>query len=121
MKVLEQMLKEPPTFKYLKAVEESASSVQKFIAHSIFRVFRNGFNSCNVSTSKLHTRSFPQWKYKIEDIDIKKLNYEFISNYAFWLKSKRNCNHNSTIKYLANFKKVVLLCIKMNGFKKTRL
>ncbi len=47
MKVLEQMLEELPVFKYLKAVEESASSVEKFIAYSIFRVFRNGLNSCN--------------------------------------------------------------------------
>jgi site-specific recombinase XerD len=66
-------------------------------------------------TSKDHTQSFLKWKYKIDDIDIRKLNYEFINDYAFWLKTKRNCNHNSAMKYLANFKKVVLLCIK-NGW-----
>jgi site-specific recombinase XerD len=66
-------------------------------------------------TSKAHTQSFLKWKYKLEDIDIKKLNYEFINDYAFWLKSKRRCSHNTTMKYLANFKKVVLLCIK-NGW-----
>jgi site-specific recombinase XerD len=66
-------------------------------------------------TSKDHTQSFLKWKYKIADIDIRKLNYEFINGYAFWLKTKRNCNHNTAMKYLANFKKVVLLCIK-NGW-----
>jgi site-specific recombinase XerD len=66
-------------------------------------------------TSKDHTQSFLKWKYKIDDIDIRKLNYEFINDYAFWLKTKRNCNHNTAMKYLANFKKVVLLCIK-NGW-----
>jgi integrase len=66
-------------------------------------------------TAKQHTHSFIKWKYKVDDIDIKKLNFEFINNYAFWLKTKRNCNHNTTMKYLANFKKVVLLCIK-NGW-----
>ena len=79
-------------------------------------------------TSRDHTRSFLKWKYKVDDIDIRKLNYEFISDYAFWLKSKRSCNHNSTMKYLANFKKVVLICIKngwlqkdpFTGFKLTR-
>jgi len=79
-------------------------------------------------TSRDHTRSFLKWKYQVDDIDIRKLNYEFISDYAFWLKSKRNCNHNSTMKYLANFKKIVLLCIKkgwlqkdpFTGFKLTR-
>jgi len=66
-------------------------------------------------TSLKHTRSFIQWKYKADDIDIKKLNYGFISGYEFWLKSVRNCNHNSTMKYLANFKKIVILCLK-NGW-----
>jgi site-specific recombinase XerD len=66
-------------------------------------------------TTLSHTRSFMQWKYKISDIDIRKLNYEFISGYEFWLKSVRRCNHNSTMKYLANFKKIVILCLK-NGW-----
>lgn len=66
-------------------------------------------------TSLDHTRNFISWKYNKTDFDITKLNYEFISEYAFWLKSVRNCNHNSTMKYLANFKKVVLICIK-NGW-----
>jgi hypothetical protein len=51
-------------------------------------------------TSLKHTGSFIQWKYKADDIDIRKLNYGFISAYEFWLKSVRNCGHNSTMKYL---------------------
>lgn len=66
-------------------------------------------------TSLDHTRNFILWKYKLPDLDVNKLNYEFINDYAFWLKTVRNCNHNSTMKYLANFKKVVLICIK-NGW-----
>lgn len=66
-------------------------------------------------TSLDHTRSFIEWKYKVDDIDVSKLDYGFISSYALWLKTVRNCNHNSTMKYLANFKKVVLICLK-NGW-----
>lgn len=66
-------------------------------------------------TSLDHTRNFIKWKYKLPDLEVNKLNYEFINDYAFWLKTARNCNHNSTMKYLDNFKKVVLLCIK-NGW-----
>lgn len=66
-------------------------------------------------TSFDHTRSFIQWKYGMEDMDIRKLNYEFISEYAFWLKSVRHCSHNTTMKYLSNFKKVVLGCVR-NGW-----
>ena len=66
-------------------------------------------------TSFKHTRSFLQWKYKIDDIDIIKMNYEFISEYEFWLKSVHKCYHNSTMKYLVNFKKIVNRCLK-NGW-----
>ncbi|MBL7838522.1 MAG: site-specific integrase [Cyclobacteriaceae bacterium] len=79
-------------------------------------------------TSYRHTQEFMRWKYKVDDIDIKKLNYEFISNYEFWLKSVRKCDHNTTVKYLSNFKKIVHICIKHGwldkdpfvGFKMTK-
>ncbi len=66
-------------------------------------------------TSYKHTQSFLKWKYKVPDVDIDKLNYEFIAEYAFWLKSVRKCGHNTTVKYLANFKKIVIRCLK-NGW-----
>ncbi|HEY6082789.1 MAG TPA: site-specific integrase, partial [Chitinophagaceae bacterium] len=66
-------------------------------------------------TSLDHTRSFIKWKYGKEDMDIRQLNYEFISEYAFWLKSVRHCGHNTTVKYLSNFKKIVLRCVR-NGW-----
>jgi site-specific recombinase XerD len=66
-------------------------------------------------TSFRHTQEFMKWKYKINDIDIKQLKYEFITDYEFWLKSERNCDHNTSIKYLSNFKKIVHICIK-NGW-----
>lgn len=66
-------------------------------------------------TSFRHTQEFMKWKYKIGDIDIKELKYEFIADYEFWLKSVRKCDHNTSIKYLSNFKKIVHICMK-NGW-----
>jgi len=66
-------------------------------------------------TSLKHTQAFIQSKYKVDDLDITKLDYEFIENYEFWLKSVRNCDHNTAMKYLGNFKKIVRICIK-NGW-----
>lgn len=67
------------------------------------------------TTSLNHTRAFLNWKYCVDDIDIKKLDYEFVADYEFWLKSERNCNHNSAIKYISNFRKIVNICIR-NGW-----
>jgi hypothetical protein len=55
-------------------------------------------------TSLKHTKEFLQWKYKLPDIDIKRIDHEFIMSYDFYLRSERNCNNNSTVKYLKNFK-----------------
>jgi site-specific recombinase XerD len=63
-------------------------------------------------TSMGHTGSFIKWKYGVEDLEIDKLNFEFISDYEFWFKSVRKCNHNTAIKYISNFKKIVNGCIR---------
>ncbi|WEA00564.1 site-specific integrase [Mucilaginibacter sp. SJ] len=63
-------------------------------------------------TTLTHTTAFISWKYGLTDIDVKKLDYEFISEFCFWFKSVQKCNHNSTMKYLSNVKKIVLVCVK---------
>ncbi|WP_457130798.1 site-specific integrase [Mucilaginibacter sp. UYNi724] len=64
------------------------------------------------NTTITHVSTFLKWKYDVEDIEIKKLDHEFISGFCFWFKSVQKCNHNSTMKYLSNFKKIVLICVK---------
>ena len=79
-------------------------------------------------TSLEHTRSYIKWKYGKEDMEITKLDFEFVTDYEFWLKSVRKCNHNSTMKYISNFRKIVNRCIRTGwlakdpflGFKMTK-
>jgi site-specific recombinase XerD len=62
-----------------------------------------------------HTRSFLQWKYKLDDIDIRKLDYEFITELEFWYKSVQHCDHNTTMKYIACVKKMAIRALR-NGW-----
>ncbi|WP_426587554.1 site-specific integrase [Mucilaginibacter sp. R-33] len=66
-------------------------------------------------TSLKHTQAFLIWKYNAHDIDIRAIDHEFIMAYDFYLRSERGCNNNSTVKYLKNFKKIILICIA-NGW-----
>jgi site-specific recombinase XerD len=66
-------------------------------------------------TSLKHTQAFLIWKYNSTDIDIRAIDHEFIMAYDFYLRSERSCNNNSTVKYLKNFKKIILICIA-NGW-----
>jgi site-specific recombinase XerD len=66
-------------------------------------------------TSLKHTQAFLKWKYKVDDINIEGVNHEFIMSYDFYLRSERKCANNSTVKYMKNFKKIILMCID-NGW-----
>lgn len=66
-------------------------------------------------TTLKHTRSFMLWKYGITDTEIRNIDFEFITEFEFWFKSVRKCGHNTTIKYLENFRKVINRCIR-NGW-----
>lgn len=62
-------------------------------------------------TSLKHTQEFLNWKYKISDIDITKIDHAFIMDYDFWLRSVRKCANNTAVKYIKNFKKIIRLCM----------
>ena len=66
-------------------------------------------------TSLKHTQEFLNWKYKISDIDITKIDHAFIMDYDFWLRSVRKCANNTAVKYIKNFKKIMRLCMA-NGW-----
>jgi site-specific recombinase XerD len=66
-------------------------------------------------TSLKHTIAFLNWKYKVSDIDIRKIDHEFVTSYEFYLKSVHKCNQNTTAKYIKNFGKIVRRCLA-NGW-----
>ncbi|WP_425568802.1 phage integrase SAM-like domain-containing protein [Ravibacter arvi] len=59
-------------------------------------------------TSLEQTREFIECKYSAPDIEIQKPDYEFISEYAFWLKTARKCNHNTAVRAKNGSKKIPL-------------
>ncbi len=59
-------------------------------------------------TAKSHIKEYLHFKYNLVDIDFRDLNYEFIKDYEFYLKTEKSCNNNTTVKYITNFKKIVL-------------
>ena len=53
-------------------------------------------------TACAHLGSYIEWKYQKNDFEIKDLNYEFISQFVFWLKSERKCGHNIPAPLIIN-------------------
>jgi site-specific recombinase XerD len=66
-------------------------------------------------TTLSHTKEFLKHQYKINDISIKRVDIAFINDFDFYLRNTKNCNNNSTIKYIRNFGKIVKQCY-VNGW-----
>ncbi|MFV8334289.1 site-specific integrase [Flavobacterium sp. GSP14] len=62
-------------------------------------------------TSLKHTKDFLHWKYNLSDINIEKIDYAFITEYEFYLRSVRKCNNNTAVKYVKNFHKIINQCL----------
>ncbi|NVO11885.1 MAG: site-specific integrase [Bacteroidales bacterium] len=63
-------------------------------------------------TTLKHVKEFMLHQYKAKDMYLHEVKYEFITSLELYLKTVRNCGHNSTLKYIFNFKKVVFLALK---------
>jgi len=63
-------------------------------------------------TAKSHVAEFISFKYGKEDIDFKDLDYDFVADFEFYLKTERKNAKNTALKYISNFKKIVLRAIK---------
>jgi site-specific recombinase XerD len=62
-------------------------------------------------TSLRHIKNFILWKFNISDINIEKIDYAFITEFEFYLRTVRKCNNNSAVKYVKNFHKIINQCL----------
>ncbi|MBN8836348.1 MAG: site-specific integrase [Sphingobacteriia bacterium] len=69
-------------------------------------------------TTKKHIVEFLKWKYSTTDIELKKLNFEFITDFEFYLKSQKNIDVNTNAKYIKNVKKIIKDCVAKSWLEK---
>jgi hypothetical protein len=66
-------------------------------------------------TSLKHVKDFIKSVYRTSDIELDKVNYQFLINYEFWLKTNTSCQHNAVIKYINNLGKIIREALR-NGW-----
>jgi site-specific recombinase XerD len=62
-------------------------------------------------TCLMHCKEFMQWQYNISDIPVTKINFAFLTDFDYYLRSVRKCGNNSAIKYIKNLGKIVRICL----------
>jgi len=63
-------------------------------------------------TTLEHIRAFIKYQYNRNDLLLTELNYKFIDELEIYFKTIRKCNHNSSVKYIKNFRKIVNKALK---------
>ena len=58
-----------------------------------------------------HVEQFINEELKAEDYPMNDINHQFITKFEYFLKTKRECNHNSALKYVNNFKKIIRIAL----------
>lgn len=63
------------------------------------------------NTTKKHVQEYVKSEYRRSDIPVRDVNLKFIKGFEYFLKVTKNCNHNSALKYINNFKKIIRLAV----------
>ncbi|MCO5724983.1 site-specific integrase [Robiginitalea marina] len=58
-------------------------------------------------TAYKHVSDYIHFRYQKKDLPLNKLDHSFITGFEYFLKSQKNCGHNTTVKYIVNLKKIV--------------
>lgn len=86
----------------LKLFQEHNDKVEKLVGKDFAPL-----TAVRYKTAKMRLEEYIQKEYNLDDIPIKEVDHKFITGYEYFLKTERNCGHNSAIKYITNFKKIV--------------
>lgn len=100
--------------------------------HTLMEVFRAHNEKCRAlsgislapgtviryETSLRLTEAFLRMTYKKEDCYLDEITHQFVEDYDFYLRTVRRCCHNTTTKYLLNFKKIVRIALAKGWMKK---
>ena len=61
-----------------------------------------------------HVRNYIDYKFNSDDVELRDLDYDFISGFELYLKTIRNCNNNSALKYISCLRKVIFRAMDKN-------
>ena len=62
-------------------------------------------------TTKNHVEEYLRAEYHKSDIPVRDVNLKFIKGFEYFLKVTKACNHNSALKYVNNFKKIIRIAV----------
>ena len=98
--------------RYMGINEANVTFVELYTEHNqkLKELIGKGFVAATLTrheTSMKHVIEFMKYKYNREDILLKEITTDFISEYEHYLRTVRNCANNTTVKYIRNMGKIL--------------
>ncbi|PKD20405.1 recombinase [Salegentibacter salinarum] len=97
--------KKPPKLT-LEVFREHNSQMDRLSGKSISKSTAKRYWTCYN-----HIEQFINEELKTDDYPMNDINHQFITKFEYFLKTKRECNHNSALKYVNNFKKIIRIAL----------
>ncbi|WP_207801948.1 site-specific integrase [Pontibacter arcticus] len=98
--------KQEKTITLVEVLQALYQRVQALLGIEYAPATLKGYHTCSV-----HIQGFLQSKYGLKDLDLNQIDYGFVCDYDFYLRSTCGCSNNSTLKYIKLLKKVTRECL----------
>ena len=59
-----------------------------------------------------HVKEFLKKEYKVEDLPVSEINRRLYDRFEYYLKKEKKCAHNTAVKYIRNFNKIVRIAVE---------
>lgn len=95
-----------PSKLVLEEFKKHNEEIDLLIGRGISKSTAKRYWTCYYHINQFITDVFKEKDFRFRDID-----YEFIKKFELFLKTVRLCNHNSSLKYINNFKKIIRIAL----------
>jgi site-specific recombinase XerD len=100
----------------LRISEKKTTLVELFTHHNTQLEKLHGPDSTKGTFKKYkttlgHVKEFLSEKYHTDDMFLTQLDNKFIADFDYHLRTEKKCNNNTTVKYVANLRKVLRIAL----------
>jgi site-specific recombinase XerD len=94
--------KDEENYTIIQVFENHNAKIKKLIGKDV----AEGTYERYVTACK-HLKDFIRWKYRKDDILLRDIKLDFIESLEFFLKTEKGNAHNTALKYIKNFRKII--------------
>ncbi|UJH90547.1 site-specific integrase [Antarcticibacterium sp. 1MA-6-2] len=94
--------KEEKQYMLLEIFQDHNDQMEKLIGKGYTKGTLQRYNAC-----KQHIEDYLAFRGKAKDIPVEDVDHKFITGFDHFLRSEKDCAHNTAQKYIVNFKKII--------------